>query len=196
MYLNLVLDYVPETVYRVARHYSRAKQTLPMVYVKVGSVCIGVLHHHMTGIIPSNLHTCEGNIQLYTTSCFHYITKKTQTTLLIPFQAFLELLNFSLSESLLFLIISDPQVLVNVVLTCTCFLCLVVHVPAVQESGLHPFIWDLPSRHQAPKSAAGSRDRCSETLRLWQVRSYFITTSEGDGLRKNGHVWISLAKQD
>uniref|UniRef100_A0AAY4BM79 Glycogen synthase kinase 3 beta, genome duplicate a n=1 Tax=Denticeps clupeoides TaxID=299321 RepID=A0AAY4BM79_9TELE len=35
VYLNLVLDYVPETVYRVARHYSRAKQTLPMVYVKV-----------------------------------------------------------------------------------------------------------------------------------------------------------------
>lgn len=69
MYLNLVLDYVPETVYRVARHYSRAKQTLPMVYVKVRSVCIGVLHHHMTGIIRSNPHTCQGNIQLYTTSC-------------------------------------------------------------------------------------------------------------------------------
>lgn len=37
VYLNLVLDYVPETVYRVARHYSRAKQTLPMIYVKVGN---------------------------------------------------------------------------------------------------------------------------------------------------------------
>ncbi|XP_023372068.1 glycogen synthase kinase-3 beta [Otolemur garnettii] len=35
VYLNLVLDYVPETVYRVARHYSRAKQTLPVIYVKV-----------------------------------------------------------------------------------------------------------------------------------------------------------------
>uniref|UniRef100_A0A8D3DBF0 Glycogen synthase kinase-3 beta n=1 Tax=Scophthalmus maximus TaxID=52904 RepID=A0A8D3DBF0_SCOMX len=35
VYLNLVLDYVPETVYRVARHYSRAKQTLPMVFVKL-----------------------------------------------------------------------------------------------------------------------------------------------------------------
>uniref|UniRef100_A0A671W671 Glycogen synthase kinase 3 beta, genome duplicate a n=1 Tax=Sparus aurata TaxID=8175 RepID=A0A671W671_SPAAU len=41
VYLNLVLDYVPETVYRVARHYSRAKQTLPMVYVKVlKCVCV------------------------------------------------------------------------------------------------------------------------------------------------------------
>ncbi|XP_062383667.1 glycogen synthase kinase-3 beta-like [Sardina pilchardus] len=35
VYLNLVLDYVPETVYRVARHYSRAKQMLPMIYVKL-----------------------------------------------------------------------------------------------------------------------------------------------------------------
>ncbi|XP_069744597.1 glycogen synthase kinase-3 beta isoform X2 [Narcine bancroftii] len=35
VYLNLVLDYVPETVYRVARHYSRAKQTLPTIYVKL-----------------------------------------------------------------------------------------------------------------------------------------------------------------
>uniref|UniRef100_A0A1A7XQY8 Glycogen synthase kinase-3 beta n=1 Tax=Iconisemion striatum TaxID=60296 RepID=A0A1A7XQY8_9TELE len=35
VYLNLVLDYVPETVYRMARHYSRAKQTLPMIYVKL-----------------------------------------------------------------------------------------------------------------------------------------------------------------
>ena len=41
VYLNLVLDYVPETVYRVARHYSRAKQTLPMVFVKVGNTVGG-----------------------------------------------------------------------------------------------------------------------------------------------------------
>lgn len=43
VYLNLVLDYVPETVYRVARHYSRAKQTLPMVYVKVNITESGIL---------------------------------------------------------------------------------------------------------------------------------------------------------
>ncbi|XP_005998027.1 glycogen synthase kinase 3 alpha b isoform X2 [Latimeria chalumnae] len=35
VYLNLVLDYVPETVYRVARHFSKAKQTIPIIYVKV-----------------------------------------------------------------------------------------------------------------------------------------------------------------
>lgn len=35
LYLNLVLDYVPETVYRVSRHYTKMKQTLPPIYVKV-----------------------------------------------------------------------------------------------------------------------------------------------------------------
>lgn len=55
VYLNLVLDYVPETVYRVARHYSRAKQTLPMVYVKVRSVC--VLYRHDAGMTESYFHT-------------------------------------------------------------------------------------------------------------------------------------------
>ncbi|ELR25173.1 glycogen synthase kinase 3 alpha, putative [Acanthamoeba castellanii str. Neff] len=34
LYLNLVLDYVPETVYRVSRHYTKMKQTLPPIYVK------------------------------------------------------------------------------------------------------------------------------------------------------------------
>lgn len=36
MYLNLVLDFVPETVYRVARHFNKAKTTIPIIYVKVG----------------------------------------------------------------------------------------------------------------------------------------------------------------
>ena len=35
IYLNLVLEFVPETVYRVARHYTKLKQTLPIIYVKV-----------------------------------------------------------------------------------------------------------------------------------------------------------------
>lgn len=37
LYLNLVLEYVPETVYRVARHFTKAKLTIPIIYVKVGS---------------------------------------------------------------------------------------------------------------------------------------------------------------
>jgi len=35
LYLNLVLDYVPETVYRVSRHYTKMKHTLPLIYVKL-----------------------------------------------------------------------------------------------------------------------------------------------------------------
>jgi len=31
----LVLDYVPETVYRVSKHYTKMKQTVPHIYVKV-----------------------------------------------------------------------------------------------------------------------------------------------------------------
>lgn len=35
VYLNLVLEFVPETVYKVARHYSKVKQTLPILLIKV-----------------------------------------------------------------------------------------------------------------------------------------------------------------
>ena len=35
VYLNLVLEFIPETVYRVARHYTKQKQTIPLLYVKV-----------------------------------------------------------------------------------------------------------------------------------------------------------------
>ncbi|CDH53318.1 pkinase-domain-containing protein [Lichtheimia corymbifera JMRC:FSU:9682] len=35
VYLNLVLEYIPETVYRASRHYAKAKQTMPMLLVKL-----------------------------------------------------------------------------------------------------------------------------------------------------------------
>ncbi|KAM9973030.1 hypothetical protein ACTFIR_012401 [Dictyostelium discoideum] len=35
VYLNLVLEYVPDTVYRVSRHYSMSKQPVPNIFVKV-----------------------------------------------------------------------------------------------------------------------------------------------------------------
>lgn len=35
VYLNLVLEYIPETVYRVARHYSKSKQTIPISFIKL-----------------------------------------------------------------------------------------------------------------------------------------------------------------
>ena len=35
VYLNLVLEYVPETVNRIARSYSRINQRMPLIYVKL-----------------------------------------------------------------------------------------------------------------------------------------------------------------
>lgn len=35
VYLNLVLEFVPDTVYRVCRQYTKLKQTMPMIYVKL-----------------------------------------------------------------------------------------------------------------------------------------------------------------
>ncbi|GAB4861821.1 Shaggy- protein kinase theta [Ancistrocladus abbreviatus] len=63
VYLNLVLEFVPETVYRVLKHYSRTGQHMPMVYVQLYTyqICrslnyihrvIGVCHRD---IKPQNL---------------------------------------------------------------------------------------------------------------------------------------------
>ncbi|XP_065832455.1 glycogen synthase kinase-3 beta-like [Oscarella lobularis] len=35
VYLNLVLEFVPETVHRVSRHYSKSKQIIPLIYIKL-----------------------------------------------------------------------------------------------------------------------------------------------------------------
>ncbi|KPJ20051.1 Glycogen synthase kinase-3 beta [Papilio machaon] len=35
VYLNLVLEYIPETVYKVARHYSKDEQTIPISFIKL-----------------------------------------------------------------------------------------------------------------------------------------------------------------
>ncbi|GAA5816209.1 Glycogen synthase kinase-3 beta [Mucor flavus] len=35
VYLNLVLEYIPETLYRATRHYAKSKQSVPSLYVKL-----------------------------------------------------------------------------------------------------------------------------------------------------------------
>jgi len=35
IYLNLVLEFIPETVYKVARQYSKQKQTIPVTFIKL-----------------------------------------------------------------------------------------------------------------------------------------------------------------
>lgn len=57
LYLNLVLEYVPETVHRVIKHYNKMNQRMPMIYVKLYSyqVCITLDHPHYFSF---NLHVC------------------------------------------------------------------------------------------------------------------------------------------
>lgn len=54
VYLNLVLEYVPDTVYRINKHYTKNEQRMPIILVKLYTYqmlralahihCIGVCH--------------------------------------------------------------------------------------------------------------------------------------------------------
>lgn len=62
VYLNLVLEYVPETVYRVSRQYSKLRINMPYIYVKlyVYQLCRALAYIHSLGIChrdikPQNL---------------------------------------------------------------------------------------------------------------------------------------------
>ena len=62
LYLNLILEYVPLTVYRVARHYAKLKQTIPILHIKLYmyQLCRALAYIHMEGIChrdikPQNL---------------------------------------------------------------------------------------------------------------------------------------------
>ena len=52
IYLNFVMDYMPETVYRVLKHYNKLKQSVPMLLVKLYSYqCFRALTYiHALGI--------------------------------------------------------------------------------------------------------------------------------------------------
>ncbi|XP_029849831.2 glycogen synthase kinase-3 beta-like [Ixodes scapularis] len=52
VYLNLVMEYIPETVHRVILHYSRNKHTFPLFFIKLYMYQIlrGLAYIHMLGI--------------------------------------------------------------------------------------------------------------------------------------------------
>jgi len=62
LYLNLVLEFVPETIYRASRHYAKLKQMMPIILVKLYTYqllrslayihCLGICHRD---IKPQNL---------------------------------------------------------------------------------------------------------------------------------------------
>jgi serine/threonine protein kinase len=62
VFLNLVLEYVPETVYRVSRQYAKTKTQMPLIYVKlyIYQLCRALAYMHSLGIChrdikPQNL---------------------------------------------------------------------------------------------------------------------------------------------
>lgn len=57
LYLNLVLEYVPETVHRVIKHYNKLNQRMPMIYVKLYTyqVCQSPFFIHFLLVVVVNL---------------------------------------------------------------------------------------------------------------------------------------------
>eukprot|EP00479_Gromia_sphaerica_P002919 TRINITY_DN133_c0_g1_i7.p1 TRINITY_DN133_c0_g1~~TRINITY_DN133_c0_g1_i7.p1 ORF type:complete len:298 (-),score=55.86 TRINITY_DN133_c0_g1_i7:18-911(-) len=62
IYLNLVMEYIPETIYQTTRNHSRAKQQIPMMHIKVYvyQMCRSLAYCHSLGIChrdikPQNL---------------------------------------------------------------------------------------------------------------------------------------------
>jgi serine/threonine protein kinase len=62
VYLNLVLEFVPDTVYRISKHYSKQNQRVPTLYVKLYTyqLCRSLAHIHSLGVChrdikPQNL---------------------------------------------------------------------------------------------------------------------------------------------
>mmetsp|Transcript_30495 Transcript_30495/g.45413 ORF Transcript_30495/g.45413 Transcript_30495/m.45413 type:complete len:463 (-) Transcript_30495:577-1965(-) len=71
LYLNLVLEYVPETVYSISRHHQKSKIALPLLYVKLYlyQLSRALAHIHALGIChrdikPQNLLVNPENQQL------------------------------------------------------------------------------------------------------------------------------------
>lgn len=71
LYLNLVLEYVPETVYSISRHHQKSKVPLPLLHVKLYmyQLCRALSHIHALGIChrdikPQNLLVDPRNHQL------------------------------------------------------------------------------------------------------------------------------------
>jgi len=71
LYLNLVLEYVPETVYSISRHHQKSKIALPLIYVKLYlyQLSRALAHIHSLGIChrdikPQNLLVNPENQQL------------------------------------------------------------------------------------------------------------------------------------
>lgn len=55
LFLNLVLEFVPETVNRIARNYSRINQRMPLIYVKLYTYQVLLLFVYAIVSSPTSL---------------------------------------------------------------------------------------------------------------------------------------------
>ena len=57
IYLNMVMDFVPETVHRISKHYNKMKQAMPLILVKlyVYQLLRGLAYIHALGIAHRDL---------------------------------------------------------------------------------------------------------------------------------------------
>ncbi|PHT49442.1 Shaggy-related protein kinase eta [Capsicum baccatum] len=58
LFLNLVMEYVPETMYRMLKHYSNVNQRMPLIYVKLYTYQVfrGLAYmHNVAGICHRDL---------------------------------------------------------------------------------------------------------------------------------------------
>ena len=105
VYLNLVLEYIPETVYKVARQYAKNKQTIPINFIRVSWT--GKVHLNVPQLIRNSI-----KFQLYMYQLFRslaYIHSlgichrdiKPQNLLLDPETAVLKLCDFGSAKQLL-----------------------------------------------------------------------------------------------
>ncbi|PHT83051.1 Shaggy-related protein kinase zeta [Capsicum annuum] len=47
LFLNLVMEYVPETMYRMLKHYSNVNQRMPLIYVKLYTYQVDPVTHQV-----------------------------------------------------------------------------------------------------------------------------------------------------
>lgn len=51
LYLNLVLEYVPETAHRVIKHYNKMNQRMPLIYAKLYMYQVKFMFFHAKNLL-------------------------------------------------------------------------------------------------------------------------------------------------
>nr|CAD7392847.1 unnamed protein product [Timema cristinae] len=99
VYLNLVLEYIPETVYKVTRHYSKSKQTIPISFIKDFS---NVLFQKPFHVLPLNCTctSCSGAWHTFTPWGYATEISSSQNLLLDPETGVLKLCDFGSAKHL------------------------------------------------------------------------------------------------